>query len=64
MKLRGIKYRTMLLLAIPVLAVMVVYSKWDTWFYNPVEPAYSSSVSPDRILLTWSGDPCTSREVT
>lgn len=49
---------------IPVIAAAVIYSRWDTWFYNPPEPLYSSSSKPERILLTWSGDPCTTREVT
>jgi hypothetical protein len=49
---------------IPAVLALVVYTKWDTWFYNPPEPKYSSSKTPEDILLTWSGDPCTTREVT
>jgi len=58
------KYRTILLLFLPVIIAIIVYSRWDSWFYNPPEPHYSSSKNPERILLTWSGDPCTTRNVT
>ena len=51
-------------LGIPVLVIAVVFLKWDNWFYNPPEPSYTSGSSPDRILLTWSGDPMNSRDVT
>ena len=46
------------------MVAVIIHSKWDNWFYNPPEPFYFPSSVPDRILLTWSDDPCTSREVT
>ena len=42
----------------------MLYLRWDTWFYNPPEPSYFPSKAPDRILLTWSDDPCSTRNVT
>jgi 3',5'-cyclic AMP phosphodiesterase CpdA len=49
---------------IPIIIAITIYLKWDNWFYNPPEPAYFPSSMPDRILLTWSEDPCTTRDVT
>lgn len=49
---------------IPIAIAVVIYLKWDNWFYNPPEPAYFPSSAPDRILLTWSDDTCTTRDVT
>ena len=51
-------------IGLPVLIAIVMWLKWDNWFYNPPEPRYTPSSSPDRILLTWSGDPMNSRDVT
>jgi len=51
-------------LILPILFTIFVWYKWDNWFYNPPEPSYTPSASPDRILLTWSGDPFSSRDVT
>jgi hypothetical protein len=47
-----------------VLAIVFVSAKWNTWFGNPPEPLYSVSQSPAQILLTWSGDAATTRDVT
>jgi acid phosphatase type 7 len=59
------KFRVRLLWAIiPIILALTIYLKWDNWFYNPPEPAYFPSSAPDRILLTWSDDPCTTRDVT
>ncbi len=49
---------------LPLVIAIIIYSKWDSWFYNPPEPPYSPSSFPERILLTWSNDPCTTRDVT
>lgn len=51
-------------LIIPILFTIFVWYKWDNWFYNPPEPFYTPAAAPDRILLTWSGDPFSSRDVT
>ena len=49
---------------IPVLIAVFVWWRWDNWFSNEPEPLYVSSPMPDRILLSWSGDPFNSRDVT
>src|SRR5665647_1799231 len=56
--------KKLLWLGLPILLLLVVWFKWDNWFYNPPEPPYTPSATPDRILLTWSGDPLNSRDVT
>ena len=58
------RYKKLIWLGIPVLIVLVLWFKWDNWFYNPPEPSYTPSAVPDRILLTWSGDPMSTRDVT
>jgi hypothetical protein len=57
-------YNKLIWLGLPLLIALIMWSKWDNWFYNPPEPFYHPSSTPDRILLTWSGDALTSREVT
>ena len=49
---------------VPIVIAFVLYIKWDNWFYNPPEPAYFPSSVPDRVMLTWSENPCTTRDVT
>jgi hypothetical protein len=51
-------------ITISVVPALVVILKWDSWFYNPPEPPYFPSLVPDRIMLTWSGNPVNSRDVT
>lgn len=58
------RYKKLIWLIFPILIIFFVWIKWDNWFYNPPEPLYTPSSSPDRILLTWSGDPFNSRDVT
>jgi len=58
------RYRKLIWFGLPLLIAVVVWLKWDNWFYNPAEPLYTPSSTPDRILLTWSGDPMNSRDVT
>ena len=58
------QYKKLIWLIFPILIVFFVWIKWDNWFYNPPEPSYKPSSSPDRILITWSGDPFSSRDVT
>ncbi len=57
-------YKKMIWLALPLIFAAIIWLKWDNWFYNPPEPSYTPSSVPDRILLTWSGDPFSSRDVT
>ena len=57
-------YKKLIWFGLPFLITLIVWLKWDNWFYNPPEPTYTPSALPDRILLTWSGDPMTSRNVT
>jgi acid phosphatase type 7 len=56
--------RRLFWMIIPVAVILIIYLKWDNWFYNPPEPAYFPSARPGRILLSWSDDPCTTRDVT
>jgi hypothetical protein len=56
--------RKLIWFGIPLLITAFVWTKWDNWFYNPPEPSYMPSSNPGRILLTWSGDPFSSRDVT
>src|SRR5665648_37401 len=56
--------KKLLWLGLPILLLLAVWFKWDNWFYNPPEPQYTPSATPDRILLTWSGEPLNSRDVT
>ncbi len=58
------RYKQLIWLIFPILIIFIMWIKWDNWFYNPPEPFYTPSSSPDRILLTWSGDPFDSRDVT
>lgn len=58
------QYKKLIWLIFPILIIFIVWIKWDNWFYNPPEPLYTPSSSPDRILITWSGDPFSSRDVT
>ena len=58
------RYKKLIWLIFPILIIFFVWIKWDNWFYNPPEPFYTPSSSPDRILLTWSGDPFNSRDLT
>ena len=51
-------------LALPFLIAAILWLKWDNWFFNPPEPSYTPSTSPSRIMLTWSGNPLNSRDVT
>ena len=47
-----------------ILIIAFTWIKWDIWFYNPPEPTYTPSLSPARIMLTWSDNPFSSRDVT
>ena len=58
------RYKKLLWFGLPLLIAFAIWVKWDNWFYNPPEPRYTPSATPDRILLTWSGDPLNSRDVT
>jgi len=51
-------------LALPFLIAAILLLKWDNWFFNPPEPAYSPSSTPSRVMLTWSGNSLNSRDVT
>ncbi len=51
-------------LSLPLLCTIYIWYKWDNWFYNPPEMVYTTTSAPDRILITWSGDPFSSRDVT
>jgi hypothetical protein len=57
-------YKKLIFPGLPLLITVFVWLKWDNWFFNPPEPAYTATSTPNRILLTWSGDPLTSRDVT
>ena len=56
------KYIFWLILAVLVLAF--VLTKWNTWFLNPQEPPYSPAHTPGQILLTWSANAASTRDVT
>ena len=56
--------RKLVWFGIPLLILVFVWWRWDNWFNNEPEPIYVSSPIPDRILLSWSGDPSNSRSVT
>ncbi len=58
------KYKKLIWLVIPSLMILFVWIQWNTWFFNPPEPAYRPSPNPDQILLTWSGSASDSRDVT
>ncbi len=49
---------------VAILTIVVIWIKWDSWFYNPPEPVYHPSPEPGRILISWSGDATNSRDVT
>ncbi len=40
------------------------YSRWDVWFGNPTEEAYTASSEPDRILLTFGDSNGLTRNVS
>lgn len=40
-----------------------IYSRWDAWFANPVEPPYISKEKPSRIMLTFGDSIGESRNV-
>ena len=41
-----------------------VASRWNVWFKMPDEPAYTASMKPDRILLTFGDSQEDSRNVS
>ncbi len=51
-------------IVVPLLLVAFVWFEWDSWFTMPPEPVYSASAEPHRIMLSWSGDALTTRDVT
>ena len=57
-------YKKLIWFALPLIIAAIFWLKWDNWFYNPPEPSYTPSSVPDRILLSWSGDPFNSRDIT
>ena len=57
-------YRNTIWLGMVILIIAFTWIKWDIWFYNPPEPTYTPSLSPARIMLTWSDNPFSSRDVT
>ena len=59
-----ITVKKLIWLILPFLIVAILWFKWDNWFFNPPEPAYSPSSTPSRIMLTWSGNSLHSRDVT
>ena len=59
-----IRYKKYAWLILPVIILAFVLTKWNTWFSNPPEPSYTTSRMPGQILLTWSGDAASSRDVT
>ena len=58
------KYKKFFWLILPFLILLFVWVQWNTWFFNPPEPGYIPSSSPDQILLTWSANAADSRDVT
>lgn len=40
------------------------YTRWDAWFGNPEEPAYTAVKTPSRVLLTFGNDGEMSRMVS
>lgn len=42
--------------AVIVIAIIFVWSKWNTWFGNPEEPHYSPLTAPGRVMLTFGSD--------
>ena len=61
MLIRNKKYAWLIL---SVLLLAFVMTKWNTWFSNPPEPPYTPSKVPGQILLAWSGDAASTRDVT
>ena len=59
-----LNYKKTIGLGVVILITLLVWIKWDIWFYNPPEPLYSPSANPGRIMLTWSGNSLNSRDVT
>ena len=57
-------FRKLIWFGFPLLIVVFAWWRWDNWFSNEPEPPYTSSTVPDRVLLSWSGDPNNSRDVT
>ena len=57
-------------LKIGVMALLVgllaiwVWTRWDVWFQNPEELAYTPSMSPEHVLLTFGGKDGLSRNVS
>lgn len=48
-----------------IVITVVVWVKWDRWFYNPPEQAYSVGDEPARVLLTFGDiDGLTSRNIS
>ena len=62
-KMKRISKKT-IWLSLALIVAATLWVKWDNWFYNPPEPLYQPSLNPGRILLSWSGDPSNSRDIT
>jgi hypothetical protein len=58
------RFRKLVWFGIPFIILFFAWWRWDNWFSNEPEPQYVSSPIPDRVLLSWSGDPFNSRDVT
>lgn len=41
-----------------------IYSRWDVWFHNPEEGAYTSQAEPHRVLLTFGDSSESSRNIS
>ena len=60
----SIRKKNIFWLILAVLVLAFVLTKWNTWFLNPPEPPYYPAHSPAQILLTWSADAASTRDVT
>ena len=47
--------KTIIIGIVVVAAAAFVWSKWETWFGNPDEPAYAPQAVPGRVMLTMGG---------
>jgi hypothetical protein len=56
--------KRILWIVVPLVLVTFIWIKWNTWFTIPPEPLYSTSSIPGRLMLTWSEDPMSTRDIT
>lgn len=55
MKKGSIKYYVWIVL--PVVAAIIIVTRWDVWFGNPIEPSFNTPSTPSRIMLTMGNEP-------